>query len=396
MHQLSIRFMETKPLYPWLAERFNWAQRLGPALEPELCRLLVQLTPADQIDLLPLPMGQSGAAVLLVYPYQHRCEGIPFVVKIGKTEKVRQEYENYNHFVEFFISAFSLSLGYAPGEQISALAYRLIGPRLREAANFADFYEAHEVGPVCNLLDKLFRETCGLWYHNRQPPRHRHNLVTLYEASLHLDWTEVWAGAATTGVDLTADKLAWPNLPGRFLNPKRWLEQRHYSLTLPVWQTMTHGDLNESNILILEDQPWLIDFYRTGLGHNLRDFVELETALKFKLTPIPNLANYQRFEEILLGQSRLDQPYLPRPNHPYHKPLAVIGYLRRLADTLSGSGPAMTEYLTALLLSTLNLLRLASFRMHYAKILLSAALLCERLSEKVNSFGAGAVQAVAM
>jgi len=62
----------------------------------------------------------------------------------------------------------------------------------------------------------------------------------------------------------------------------------------------THGDLNARNILVTEYIPsgeltteselsrrvlqaWLIDFARTGEGHALRDFIVLESWIKFKL-----------------------------------------------------------------------------------------------------------------
>jgi hypothetical protein len=132
--------------------------------------------------------------------------------------------------------------------------------------------------------------------------------------------------------------------------------------------------------LVTEDgQCWLIDFYRTGLSHILRDVVEMETVIKFSLTGIADLNTFLSFEQQLVSQPRIDQSPRPAPDDPHYKPLAVIGYLRRLADAYTGSGSDMIEYNTALLLSTLNLARLEFMADRHRHALLSASLLCQRL-----------------
>jgi hypothetical protein len=60
--------------------------------------------------------------------------------------------------------------------------------------------------------------------------------------------------------------------------------------------------------------------------------------------------------------------------------LSDIGYLRNIADNFTGTDKGMVEYNIALLLQTLNLLRLEIFRPQHPKILLSAAMLCEWLA----------------
>jgi hypothetical protein len=234
---------------------------------------------------------------------------------------------------------------------------------------------------VCQALDHLFRHTCGQWYDNRGGPRRSRDLIGLYEKGLHIAWAEVWAGAQATGVDLSGETIEFPGLAGKFINPKLWFEGHSDKAHIPTWLAVTHGDLNEHNILVTADgNCWLIDFYRTGPGHILRDAIELETAIKFNLAGINDLAEFQRFERRLLSQTRLGQPSDFSPRHPYHKPLAVTSYLRRLADPLAGAHNEVTEYYWGLLLTTLNLLRLEPLRPQWRKALLSAALVCERLA----------------
>ena len=63
-----------------------------------------------------------------------------------------------------------------------------------------------------------------------------------------------------------------------------------------------------------------------------------------------------------------------------YKPFTVVSHLRKLADPMAGATNEMTEYFWGLLLTTLNLLRLEPLRPHWRKALLSAALVCERLT----------------
>ena len=103
---------------------------------------------------------------------------------------------------------------------------------------------------------------------------------------------------------------------------------------------------------------WLIDFYRTGPGHILRDAAELETAIKFNLAEIDDLAEYQRFERRLLEQTKLNEPVEMGTRNSLYKPFTVVSHLRKLADPMAGATNEMTEYYWGLLLTTLNLLRL--------------------------------------
>jgi len=64
-------------------------------------------------------------------------------------------------------------------------------------------------------------------------------------------------------------------------NPLHWLA-RDEATVMPVCRSITHGDLQADNILMNDaGDCWLIDFYRTYPSHILRDFVELETDIKF-------------------------------------------------------------------------------------------------------------------
>jgi len=368
-----------------LLEEFNWARREDPfQLEPEFYDLLRRLFPiATRLFIKTLPAGQSGAGILDVEPGYQDSVGKPVIVKFGKRDKTMVEKQNYDQFVEPYVSAqSSTQLGCETARIMGAISYRLIGTELGAVDTFAAYYARNKGEDICTALSNLFSETCALWYENRNGPREQHNLVELYECDLHMIWDEVWAGATTLNVDLAASHLQFPGIRGRFINPKPWLAAHADRLYLPIWQAITHGDLNAYNILVTADKHcWLIDFYRSGRGHILRDVIELETAIKFDLTAYAELDDFRALETHLLQQTQLDDPILPESAHPYAKPLAVIGHLRKQAYLFTGHARPMREYNVGLLLTTLNLLRLDFLRAAFPAVLLSAALLCEWLDK---------------
>jgi hypothetical protein len=64
-------------------------------------------------------------------------------------------------------------------------------------------------------------------------------------------------------------------------------------------RVVTHGDLNGRNILVYDNKAWLVDFYQTGPGHIFRDFVKLESYIKFHLMETENLEALSLFEDAL-------------------------------------------------------------------------------------------------
>lgn len=369
-----------------LWSRFEWPQREDASeLTYELNDLLRRLFPdATELFLQPIRTGQSGAGVVKVEPIYGAKRGMAVIVKFGKREKIEVEHRNYDNYIERFINyQASTQLGYATGRAMGALVYSLVGAELGEVTALADYYPRASVNDLQRALDNLIQHTCSRWYENREQPRRTRNLVELYQKGLHLQsWDEVWQGMASVYPEIDAPMLSFPGVDGEFRNPKRWLDDRRYAVYLPVWLATTHGDLNEHNILVTEDnRTWLIDFYRTGPGHILRDLVELECALKFNLAGIVDLAGCQRFETALRQQTRLDQPVTLPADDPAAKTLAVITHLRALGSDFAGLG--MSEYNTALLLHTLYMLSLnflyESAPSKRARVLLSAAMIASTL-----------------
>lgn len=344
-----------------LWNRFEWAQRESPAeLASELSDLLRRLFPgATELFLQPIRAGQSGAGVVKAEPIYGAKRGAAVIVKFGKRDKIEAEHHNFHDYIERFVNyQATTQLGYVSGRVMGAIIYSLIGAELGEVTSLADYYPHASVADLQHTLDNLIQHTCSRWYENREQPRRTRNLIELYQRGLHIHtWDEIWQGMARVYPEIEAPSLTFPGVDGEFRNPKRWLEANQYAVYLPAWLATTHGDLNEHNILVTRDnRTWLIDFYRTGAGHILRDLVELECVIKFNLAGIANLTSCQHVEATLLQQTSLAQPITVSTDDPAAKVLAVISHLRALGSDFTG--PGMREYNTALLLHTLYMLSL--------------------------------------
>lgn len=382
---LTIELASSQPMAS-LWSRFEWPQREEAGeLAHELTDLLRRLFPgATDLFLQPIRTGQSGAGVVKAEPIYGAKRGASLIVKFGKRDKIEAEHKNYDEYIERFISyQASTQLGFVTGRVMGAIAYSLVGAELSEATSFADFYAGASLDALQRTLDNLFQRTCSRWYENREQPRRTRDLVALYRQGLHIhQWDEIWQGMADVQPDVDAPRLAFPGVNGAFRNPKHWLTTHDETFYLPVWLATTHGDLNEHNILVTNDhRTWLIDFYRTGPGHILRDIVELECAIKFNLAGIVDLPEQHRFEAALLAQTRLDRGAEIPPAAPFAKPMAVINHLREFAADFSGS--SMQEYNVALLLHTLYMLSLKFLYetqvAHRDRVLVSAAMLADAL-----------------
>ncbi|MFO7632164.1 MAG: response regulator, partial [Caldilinea sp.] len=252
-----------------LWERFDWPQRETPQeLINELGDLLRRLFPgATDLFLQPMPAGQSGAVVVKAEPIYSAKRGSPVIVKFGKRDKIEVERDNYDAHIERFISnQASTRLRYVPGRVMGAIAYSLVGPDLGGVMALAEYFPKASEDDLRRVFDNLFLHTCRRWYENREQPRRTRDLVELYENGLHIhDWGVIWQGMEKVTPDLATSRLSFPGVEGDFPNPKAWLAARNHQIYLPVWLATTHGDLNEHNVLVTDDnRTWLIDFYRTG------------------------------------------------------------------------------------------------------------------------------------
>ncbi|MEK7328852.1 MAG: response regulator [Chloroflexota bacterium] len=328
--------------------------------------------------------GQGKAGVVKVDPFSKDSHDETVIVKYGGHREIDREYTNYDDFVKGKIGARATSvLNLRRTLRLGGIVYSLIGVRLKDVVDFSTFYRQRTLDEIQAVLDDFFKETCANWHSDRDRIQHV-RLTEEYEAMLGFGPEKLAESLKVSfGNDLDQKTLAFPDLPGvHFPNPvhaayERPLARRTYLCT-------THGDLNGHNLLIDADgHTWVIDFYRTGKGHILRDCIELETVVKFALLDEGGLPERFGLEQALAAMNRFkdaDSLGYDAPDGACAKAFQVCRKLRQIARDLVLPNDDFSEYEIGLLYYTLNIQGfhfLPEANRRHA--LLSAGMLCEKL-----------------
>jgi hypothetical protein len=255
---------------------------------------------------------------------------------------------------------------------------------LDETLNLATFYSRHGTADIITTLDYLFNSSCRLWYANRNR-RQSVDFIQLYNQAIPLSVEKIKAAMRTEHLAEFIEPL-WLSFPGlgrKLMNPLQWFQKNNHWIT-SIYTCFTHGDLHGGNVLLdAASQIWLIDFYRTGEGHILRDIIELETDIKFNLLDAADLSELFKFEAALLAAQYMGDVLSPpdfRDRPELKKAFKVVSGLRDITQRLLGAEVEMKEYYWGLFLLTLNVIRLKSIeRLKKRHALLAASLLAHRL-----------------
>ena len=340
----------------------------------------------DKITISPISTkrGYSGTGVVLVEP-SSKEEGTvaSVIVKFGKRKVIALEAENYDKYVKPFLRLRATEVGNPVyTKNFGGMIYSLVGTNIADIRDFRDYYNEDEK-LITTSLRYLFKETCQLWYENKGKAQNL-NLAELYRGQLGL-FPHKKLEKALRDVFPEYDKkftIEFPGLGESFINPVVWLKHREFPLR--SYLSITHGDLNGKNILVDENShPWLIDFFRTGPGHVLRDFVELEAEIKFDYLETSNIEALYEFESSLVSPKKFDDSCEFKNKKSIDelgKAINVIRELRTLAHSIVEPRNDMREYYIGLLYHTINIVRYPNIRKERKRhALLSASLLSQKL-----------------
>jgi len=345
--------------------------------------------------------GFSGAGIVRCRPFSQvggmNIEQQMVIMKFGDAETIRQEKGNHSKYVapyqvatyatHIYRDAFSAHLG--------VLLYSFVGMNTRAFDDFDTFYTKPDTTSeqINRVLTTLFRERLGTWYAIAvlSTPE---DLESEYRASLNIDsrLAEIKTHLQPYLNDGVLRLGTLPPLP----NPLHRLE-RYEARVEAVYRSITHGDLNERNILIDPDtlRPWLIDFATTREDTPLlQDFAELEMAIRIELLredDIPLHDRYRMEEMLTMKHQRFESlinalpDRLPWDAHPQlQKAYQAAHTLRSLAfDTLRRNQDAtLYEYFVALYYYSINSLRFTTFSpLQRQHAMLSSALLAQALDQ---------------
>jgi DNA-binding response OmpR family regulator len=370
-------------------------QHAAADLEDLIRRLFYNCT---QVIMQPLAPGASGTRILWGQPFYHDQGGArAVIVKYGDIPRILQEEKNFKSFVEPFIGG-GRNTDIRAVRQTTNLAgilYSFLGVSGEQLDDFGNFYERADATIIQKVLEELFLDTCGRWY---ESPGHLepHDLSTEYEHSLNID-LERLQHAVEERLKTVQGKqeIHFHNLSSSRAYPNPLLALSHERIVRSTYHCTTHGDFNIQNILIDHvGHSWLIDFFRTGRGHILRDIGQLDAFIRIQLLKEEHATLDERaaMEELLCSAEQshhfttLTQT-MPTHNEHVMKTLEVVCQLRALAQRLVPQQRVqdVDDYLVATLYPTLKMIgayRLSKMQREHA--LLSAAVIVERLGLRVR------------
>jgi hypothetical protein len=246
---------------------------------------------------------------------------------------------------------------------------------------FANFYrQTQEPDKILKPLEHFFRD---VW------SRHYAATHTTVSGSLFKEYASFLK--LREGLDefpIREDSLTIPEFSGQYLNPATWILAHEEESRIATAQiAITHGDLHGDNLFVEEDHSWAIDFERSGRGHILRDFVELEEDIITRLYMLPG-NNMYAFYNFVISLTKPLSPMEPiliphyfEKDMETRKALAVIDGLRSIAFSVTGYQD-MREYYWGLLLDAFFSLKLAKpGTPKWTRNLLLSSLLCTRLEQ---------------
>lgn len=343
---------------------------------------------SDEITMSPISTkrGYSKAAVFLVKPSsKKKGAGATVIVKFGTRRIIAVEARNYAEYAKPFLQFRTTAVGDpAYTKSFGGMIYTLVGTNTEDIRDFMDCYSENEHLAV-KALGHLVKRTCKLWYENKSRIQEL-SLSRLYKEQIELSSYEELERAFKDVFPEYDGKLTieLPGLEKSIINPVIWLKHRKFPIR--SYLCITHGDLNGKNILVDENgYPWVIDFFRTGWGHVLRDFVELEADIKFNCLESSDMEALYEFESSLTSPKKFDDSYKfenKRNIDELAKAFNVIRELRTLAHSVVEPGNDITEYYVGLLYHTINKIKYQNITKERKKhALLSASLICEKLEK---------------
>lgn len=305
----------------------------------------------------------------------------PMVLKLGLARRTHREYENYQaHIHGFLPGLFHTQIEkHTLFWDLGGTVYSFVGAGKETLPTFAIHYAQNsEVDKILAPLRHLFRVVWQPHYATAVPMLNR-TLYAAYDEFFHL--AEKLAQIDQALLPKLAQLVALPH------DPIQWVGAfgATHSHIPTARQAVTHGDLQGDNLFVEEERAWLIDFERTGLGHALRDFAELEVDIFARLLPHDQVdwTTLQRLAEWLVsptepGAFPVNAELAGQP--AVQKALQVVSGVRALAHEVVRHHD-QREQLWAMLFDALFVASINAMpETQRLRALLYAGVICHRLA----------------
>jgi len=341
----------------------------------------------ESSDISTVPRPRS--VILRVYEKVGEDERQPVLVKIARTEKINEDVSRYEaHIRRQLVGHYTANLeGSTCAWDIGGAIYSYFGDA--EIIPFSQYFQNEGAEKINQCLKHFFSTTWSAHYKRAKTVT---DLTLL--GHYHKVWGAEWYERAITFRDLDVSSIMGPERWEAIQapHPIKWLEnlgakdETTPSKSKPTLIAVTHGDLHGDNILVDENNiAWVIDFERTGEGHALQDFVELESDIinRLKWTN-ENISDFYKLCIVITKQTEvqaLDEGEIISTDGEIEKALQVISMVRSLAREATGISN-FQEYLFGLLFNTIFRATITPddpLSEHQKRALMLASIICHRL-----------------
>ena len=307
----------------------------------------------------------------------------PEVLKLAPRHRIQREVDAYNEFIkDRLVGRFYAELQECTYFwDLGGICYSFIGSSQKSIETFTAFYgQTKSSAEIIKPLEHFFEEVWHRRYVNSRQPL-TGTLFNIYDPNRKLY-------QRLNTFPIQEKTLTFPWIPGSYLNPAAWLLEHEEDSHFPhANQAIIHGDLHGDNLFVDKDHAWAIDFERSGKGHMLRDFVELEQNIFTRMIALPenDWRMLYSLAVILTKPVSPSQPAVIPQDFEYNeeikKAVETINGLRSIAHKVT-SYQDIHEYYWGLLLDTSFSLTLAEIRSpRWWRALLLSSLLCSRLND---------------
>lgn len=358
---------------------------LPPSIIEDILYQMFRNTPGINIETIsgmvktPTSVNRGRSAILKV---KRKDKIEPSIVKMATKEDISREYQNYKEFIDGNLKgSFNAILKGEPQFfwDMGAVVYSFLGSPGQNMIEFSAFYKKEQDGDA--ILKPLQNFFSGVWHglYSGEKKEITTPLYFSYDKNLGIQ-------KRLTRFSDQAEHRIFQGICTNLPNPITWvLQHKTDSLISNAHQAITHGDLHGDNIFVDDVHTWVIDFERSGWGHILRDFVELEvdilTRLAWKTDDI-DIKDFFRLITHLADQHCPGEDFNPTTqlkNHELRKAFHVITGLRSLAREATNFSD-FREYIWGLLFDSVFVAtHTAEEDPQHERSLLYGSVLCSRL-----------------
>jgi CheY-like chemotaxis protein/thiamine kinase-like enzyme len=312
---------------------------------------------SSYISTVPRPKS----VILKVYERIGEDEMQPVLVKLARAEKIDKEVSRYKSFIRRqLVGLYTANLEDSTcAWDIGGAIYSYFGDA--EVIPFSQFFQKEGIENIHRCLKHFFTTTWSAHYRKVKKVINT-SLFDLYCQVWGTEWYERALSFCDLDMNLLLGQGQWKVV--NTLNPIKWLKEHvveNNSNDLDqinkVFVAVTHGDLHGDNMLIDENNiAWVIDFERTGEGHVLQDFVELESDIIIRLNCLDE--NFLDFYQLCLAITKYEKIQPPMESEiafidkEIQKALLTVSIIRSLALEITNVSN-FREYLFGLLFNSI-------------------------------------------